>query len=105
MLGNKSVPFKLPNVGRPASSMSKPNGNFKLKPVVSKNAITPKEVVARKPVIAKKLAPVAIPSPSNHQPAARPTKSVTSLAAKPNNVKEPTIPPRVNSSHSQKTQV
>lgn len=104
MLGNRSVPFKLPNVGRPSSSMNKPNGNIKLKPVVSRNAIPPKEVVAKKPVVVKKLAPVAISSPSNPPlAAARPSKSTTVLTPKPNDVKEPSITPsRGSSGNSQK---
>lgn len=105
MLGNKTVPFKLPNVGRPVSSISKPNGNFKLKPVVSKSTASPKEIMAKKPVIMKKLAPVAIPSPSNPPLAVRASKSVTGLASKSSDVKEPSISPRVSSSESQKTHV
>lgn len=106
LLGNKSVPFKLPNVGRPASSISKPNGNFKLKPVVARNTIPPKEVMAKKPVITKKLAPVAIPSPSNPpQPTVRTSKSVTGLATKPSDIKEHSNSSRGNSSDSQKTKV
>ncbi len=103
--GSKSVPFKLPNVGRPASSMSKPNGNFKLKPVVSKNTVPPKEVMAKKPIIIKKLAPVAIPSPPNPQPAVRTSKSVTGLSSKSNEVKEHSFQSRGGSSDSQKMQV
>lgn len=104
MLGNKSVPFKLPNVGRPVSSISKPNGNFKLKPVVPKSTTVPqKEVMAKKPVITKKLAPVAISSPSNPPLAVRTSKSVTGFASKPSDIKEPTVSPRGNSSESKKT--
>lgn len=105
MVGNKSVPFKLPNVGRPASSISKPNGNFKLKPVVPKITVQPKEVMAKKPVITKKLAPVALSSPSNPPLAVRTSKSVTGFAAKPSDIKEHSISPRGNSSESQKPQV
>lgn len=105
MSGNRSVPFKLPNVGRPASSISKPNGNFKLKPVVARNTIPPKEVMAKKPVITKKLAPVAISSPPNPQPPVRTSKSVTSVASKPSDTKEQSMSSRGNSSDSQKTKV
>ncbi|XP_037025737.1 uncharacterized protein LOC119067083 isoform X10 [Bradysia coprophila] len=104
--GNKSVPFKLPNVGRPASSMSKPNGNFKLKPFVPKNTAPPKEVMAKKPTIAKKLAPVAIPSPPNPQPAIKTSKSITgSLASKPTVVKAHSVPRSGGSTNSNRTPV
>lgn len=101
MLGNRSVPFKLPNVGRPASSMSKPNGNLKLKPVVSRNTLPPKEVVAKKPIVTKKLTPVAISSPPNPPLAIRSSKSVTGFPSKANDVKE-TMPSRGSSGDSQK---
>ncbi|KAJ6638630.1 Zinc finger C2HC domain-containing protein 1C [Pseudolycoriella hygida] len=104
MHGNKSVPFKLPNVRRPVSSINKPNGNLKLKPVVAKTTIPPKEVMAKRPVITKKLAPVAISSPSNPPIVAKASKSVTSITAKTNDVKEPATLPRGNSSESQKAQ-
>lgn len=105
MVGNKSVPFKYPNVGRPVSNISKPNGNLKLKPVVPKNTVPPKEVMAKKPVLTKKLAPVAISSASNPTLAVRTSKSVTGFAAKPSDIKEQSISPRGNSSESQKPQV
>lgn len=105
MLGNRSVPFKLPNVRRPVSSVSKTNGNFRLKPVVPKNITPPKEVMAKKPVITKKLAPVAISSPSNPKLAIRTSKSVTGFVSKPSDMKEPTVSARGNSSVSRKTHV
>lgn len=105
MVGNRSVPLKLPNVGRPVSSINKPNGSMKLKPVVSKNPLPPKEIMAKRPIITKKLAPVAISPQSNPPLITRTSKSVTNFASRPSDVRERVMSPKGNTNDNQKIQV